>query len=98
MYVISGTPDAEIKSIVARKGLDHFFLEVHGSPVKKTIHVADILSRKAYSRGKCLFIGDALSDFEAAKFNRTHFKGVVPLGTPSIFPNDVSVCDAVHVG
>jgi phosphoglycolate phosphatase-like HAD superfamily hydrolase len=34
-YVVSGTPDAEIKLIVKRIKLDSYFREVHGSPGTK---------------------------------------------------------------
>ena len=31
-FVVSGTPSEEMRRIVQAKGLDRFFLEVHGSP------------------------------------------------------------------
>ena len=61
-FVVSGTPDEEIKFIVEKRNLSPYFLEMHGSPRKKDEIVKDIAEQYGYKLGDCLFIGDAMTD------------------------------------
>jgi HAD superfamily hydrolase (TIGR01549 family) len=94
-FVVSGTPGEEMRLIVARKGLAPFFTEVHGSPLAKPAIVADLLARYGFQPERCLFIGDALADYQAALAHGMRFLGIVPEGTASIFPPGVSTSTAV---
>ncbi|MEN8136788.1 MAG: HAD-IA family hydrolase [Thermodesulfobacteriota bacterium] len=85
-FVVSGTPDLEIKLIVKRKNLESYFNEVHGSPRHKEEIVAEILHKTNFSPPRCLFIGDAMSDYDAARITGTNFLGIVPKGGNSPFP------------
>jgi phosphoglycolate phosphatase-like HAD superfamily hydrolase len=67
--------------------LTRFFAEAHGSPCSKESIVRELLERHAWPPGELLFIGDAMSDFEAASTTGVRFVGRVPEGTPSMFPN-----------
>jgi len=87
LYLVSGTPEAEMIEISERKGFSLYFDEIHGSPAKKWDIVADILLRKCHDPGKCIFLGDAMSDHEAAWRNGMHFIGIVPKGATSVFPD-----------
>lgn len=71
--VASGTPDAELQSIVKERKIGGWFHEVHGSPTKKAEIVEDVLSRKGYDRADCLFFGDASTDHEAARVTKLDF-------------------------
>ncbi len=90
-FVASGTPDDEIKLIVEKKDLSQYFLEVHGSPRKKEEIVQDVLERYGYDPGQCLFIGDAMTDYEAAQKCRTQFLGIVQNGHDTPFPVETIV-------
>lgn len=94
-YVVSGTPHDEINLIVKRKKLDHFFIEVHGSPRKKWEISQDLLDRKGYDPLNCIFIGDSFSDYQAAQKTGMQFLGIVPEGSSSPFPKDTKVSDKV---
>ncbi|MDD2466769.1 MAG: HAD family hydrolase [Desulfobulbus sp.] len=96
-FVVSGTPEEEMRTIVDRKQLSSFFLEVHGSPRVKSEIVADILHRHQLQSDQCLFIGDALADYRAAQNNGLRFLGIVPLGQPSIFPETVTTSACVQL-
>jgi HAD superfamily hydrolase (TIGR01549 family) len=85
-FVISGTPDGEIKYIIQKRGLSDYFKEVHGSPKGKVEILADILVRFSYKKTDCLFIGDALSDYEAAKVIGINFIGIAVEPGKSVFP------------
>jgi phosphoglycolate phosphatase-like HAD superfamily hydrolase len=86
LYVVSGTPEDELRDIVRHRGLDSFFAEVHGTPRSKPEIVGDILARHGYSPERCMFVGDAQTDFAAAQECGLHFAGVVPPGSASPFP------------
>jgi len=88
MFVISGTPEDELLEISNRRNLSHYFRRVLGSPVHKAEHVENLLHEFDLNRTHCVFIGDALTDLEAAEKTGTHFigiQGMVP------FPDSVTV-------
>lgn len=90
-FVVSGTPQEEMELIVRRKGLEEFFVEVHGSPRTKTEIVRQLLAAHRLDPAGVLFLGDAMADYEAAAAAGTAFVGRVPPGHPSIFPAEVPV-------
>ena len=96
-FVVSGTPVAEMCDIVERKGLSPYFNEVHGSPQVKAVIVADILTRHQLAPDRCLFIGDALADYQAAQSNGLHFLGIVPQGEVSRFPVGLATSAVVRL-
>jgi len=96
-YVVSGTPHDEINLIVKRKKLGHFFIEVHGSPRKKWEISQNLLDRKGYDPLNCIFIGDSLSDYQAAQKTGMQFLGIVPEDSPSPFPRDTMVSVNVFI-
>ena len=90
-YVVSGTPEEEVRHIVAARELTRFFVEVYGAPRKKYDIVAGILDQAGYEPVKCLFLGDAMTDFEAAEKAGTQFIGIVSDVSLSPFPLEVVV-------
>jgi HAD superfamily hydrolase (TIGR01549 family) len=97
LYIVSATPDEEINKIVELKGLKDLFISIHGSPKSKSNIVNEILSKNTFNPNRCLFIGDALSDYEAANYNNLLFLGVVNESNHSIFPNNVIVTSRVEI-
>jgi phosphoglycolate phosphatase-like HAD superfamily hydrolase len=75
LFIISATPHEEINKIVKAKGLDPYFSGVFGSPSQKHVWVNMIIDEKKLERQKVLFVGDAMSDFEAARKNNICFIG-----------------------
>ena len=96
-FVVSGTPAEEMRRIVQAKGLDRFFLEVHGSPQAKAAIIREILARHRFTPDRCLFVGDALADYRAARDTGLHFLGIVPEGATSLFPEGTPCSAAVHL-
>lgn len=94
-FVVSGTPHEEIRLVVEKRDLVPFFMEVHGSPRKKPEIVQDIAARYAYQLKDCLFIGDAMTDFEAARACGTDFLGIVANQDQSPFPQGTWVSEKV---
>jgi len=97
-YVVSGTPQEEIDFIVRQKDLLKYFAEIHGSPRKKWDIISEILDRKKYIPNRCLFIGDAMSDYEAARRTGTQFLGIVSDKSNVPFPEGTAVSEYVYVG
>ncbi len=96
-FVVSGTPAQEMRDIVQRKGLAVYFTEVHGSPEVKAAIISDVLKRYAFYADQCLFIGDALADYRAARDTGLHFLGIVPQGKHSIFAEGVTTSASVQL-
>lgn len=91
LFVASGTPEAELNTIVARRGLAPYFTAVRGSPAPKQKLIADILSGHALVAERVLMIGDALIDYQSARINNVSFLGRVRPGDKNPFPEHVKV-------
>jgi HAD superfamily hydrolase (TIGR01549 family) len=96
-FVVSGTPEEEIQFIVRKKNLCDYFNEVHGSPKKKWDITNDILKRKKLNPDNCIFVGDSISDYQAAEYNGMHFLGIVPSIINSIFPSGTNINKEVNL-
>lgn len=66
MYIVSGTPDYEIKEIVKKQKLNKYFLKILGSPRAKKELIEEVLISKNYQREEVIFIGDSINDYEGA--------------------------------
>ena len=91
LFVASGTPEAELNTIVARRGLARYFKAVRGSPAPKQKLIADILSGHALAAERVLMIGDALIDYQSARINNVSFIGRVRPGDKNPFPDHVDI-------
>lgn len=86
MFIISGTPKEELRRITARRRMDGYFVEVHGSPPSKVPIVRDLLERYRLAGERVLFVGDSTTDHEAASATGLAFLGRVAPGDPDPFP------------
>lgn len=91
LYVVSGTPQDELRRIAQRRGLDGYFATVFGSPRVKPDIVGDELSRIGVQADRVLFVGDSLTDYDCAVTVGTRFLGRVPPWRQSRFPDDTEV-------
>jgi len=76
VFVISGTPEDELRHIIVRRKMSGYFQEILGSPTRKPEHIRKLLTRYRLFPEHCLFVGDALTDFNAAKETGLHFIGI----------------------
>ncbi len=72
-FIVSATPIEEIQEITKEKNIDKYFQEVFGSPQNKIEWGKYILDSYKIQSDETLFIGDALSDYTAAKENHMNF-------------------------
>ena len=68
-YISTGTPKNEIEIILKNKRIRKFFKAVYGSPTKKDLHIKEIIQQNRYLKSNIIFIGDAISDRDAALNN-----------------------------
>ena len=73
--VVSGSDQEELRDVCKDREIDHFFLEILGSPASKESTIALLLSKMGWGRKSCLFIGDSINDFDAARANGIDFIG-----------------------
>ena len=86
-YIISGTPQEEIEKIVYNRGLGKYFKGVYGSPTDKVFWVKKIIAEEKLKRETAIFVGDAMSDYKAAKENHLEFVGRITDDNKDIFEN-----------
>jgi phosphoglycolate phosphatase-like HAD superfamily hydrolase len=73
LVVASGTPEIELNEIMMSRGIDHLFNEIHGSPKQKSGIIENTIKKGKFSIEDCLFIGDASTDYDAAKAHDLDF-------------------------
>ncbi len=77
VFVISGTPEEELLTILERRKMQEYFHEVLGSPIKKVPHIKVLLGKYQLNPKQCFFIGDAMTDYNAAKDTGLKFIGII---------------------
>ncbi len=76
LYVCSGTPQVELQNILQQRRLDIYFQGVYGTPPEKAVLLQTIVEKSHILPEATLMVGDAITDFEAAQKNCTHFYGI----------------------
>ncbi len=72
-YIISATPEAELKKIVDEMKLTPLFKAVLGSPTSKVEHINKLVNENSIDIEKSVFIGDSINDFKAAEATNISF-------------------------
>lgn len=91
LFVVSGTPEEELKRILQKRHISHYFRAAFGSPAKKGEILRDILESGGYRPGQMLMVGDSLLDMEGAHEAGICFLGRAAALPDNIFPPDVPV-------
>jgi phosphoglycolate phosphatase-like HAD superfamily hydrolase len=95
-YLLSATPEHELREIVARRDLAGYFDEVIGSPPDKVTGLGQLLSRHGHQADRTVMIGDSYNDYRAARSNGTGFIGITADPAASPFPTDVATTIDLH--
>ena len=90
-FICTGTPEIEILEIAERKGISHFFQHLYGSPKTKTEIIDMILTQTSVNKEKCIFFGDAMTDYKAAKSCNIPFIGIK--NTDTKFPSGTALIE-----
>ena len=67
LFISTGTPTNEIKQILSARDIAEYFIGIHGSPEKKSLHITKIISKYNYHPDELISYGDANTDINAAK-------------------------------
>ena len=67
LYIASGSPEGELREIVARRSIARYFKGVYGFPSNKISICRMIMQEAKLLPENVVFIGDAMSDWNAAK-------------------------------
>ncbi|QTF94344.1 MAG: HAD family hydrolase [Halomonas sp. BM-2019] len=67
LYLLSATPEHELRAIVARRDLARYFREVVGSPPDKVTGLRNLLARHQHAPRDTAMIGDSYNDYRAAR-------------------------------
>jgi beta-phosphoglucomutase-like phosphatase (HAD superfamily) len=65
-FVVSGTPEEELIEIISKRNAEGFFDDICGAPATKTENVKKLIDKFKLNAEKCVFIGDAQTDKDAA--------------------------------
>jgi phosphoglycolate phosphatase-like HAD superfamily hydrolase len=93
VFVVSGTPQGELRTIIERRGMAAYFTSTHGSPRHKGPIVTDLLLQHQLSGPDCLFVGDAMTDYKAAAETSLQFIGRVGAGDHNPFPESTTIIE-----
>ena len=86
-FITTGTPQEEVEEIVRRRKISYLFKKIYGAPTGKAEAVVDILKEENIGPGEALYIGDAMSDYNAAMKNLIHFVARIDKNSEPIFKN-----------
>jgi len=73
LFVVSGSDEAELRGIIAERGVAPYFVECVGSPVEKAENVRRLIKRHCLETYETVLVGDSTNDLEAAEANGIGF-------------------------
>ena len=85
LYIVSATPEDEMREIARRRNLTKYFVRVYGSPKTKAGCIREILAETGAAPEEALFVGDAPNDWDAAHETGVRFVARIPPGDPNRF-------------
>lgn len=74
-HIVSGAEHNELTNLCKYFELDTHFISINGSPTKKDILVKNVIEKYDYQKEEVILIGDAITDYNAAKTNAIKFYG-----------------------
>lgn len=76
MFIVSITPEEEVRYIAQQRDIADLFVEIVGSPRGKGENLQYLLKRYSLAGERAVFFGDAVGDYRAAIENGVTFVGV----------------------
>lgn len=89
VFIVSGTPEAELKEIVMRRNLDCYVRGSFGSPRTKDVLLREVLGVEGLGASELMFVGDSMTDYTACMSIGANFVGRVPSGLANPFPHSI---------
>jgi HAD superfamily hydrolase (TIGR01549 family) len=91
-FIISATPQNEMRAILQMKKIDSYFIKVLGSPAQKDYNIKLILNDFKLGVSEVCYIGDSINDYNAALSTGIKFIGLCSLNH-NPFPTSVLTID-----
>lgn len=85
LYIVSGIPDKELREILDRRQMNKYFIKVYGASRSKEEWLKMIIEENDIDTKELLFVGDALSDYQAGIAVKVRFIGRI-IGDRVSFP------------
>jgi len=85
VFLLSATPHDELLLILELRKLSPYFTEVYGAPNEKKTAGLEIINRYNFKHENLIFIGDSISDCQAAKSMGVPFLGRLTQGNDQSF-------------
>ncbi|NPE27418.1 HAD family hydrolase [Methanococcoides sp. SA1] len=82
IYIASGSPQDELRSIIEKRGIGEYFTGVYGTPKSKPDIITAILEEMNINFKDAIFIGDAMTDYDSAKETNIDFIARINGQTP----------------
>jgi len=74
-HIVSGAEHEELQNLCDHFNLSNYFITIEGSPTQKSVLVSGIIKKYKYKNAETMLIGDAMTDYNAAKNNNIKFYG-----------------------
>lgn len=87
LFVASGSDQNELREVMRLRKLDNYFVDIFGSPKKKS----DIVAGITVDYPQAIMIGDAMSDFQAAQSSNIEFLFMAEYSTNSSMRLDTTL-------
>jgi HAD superfamily hydrolase (TIGR01549 family) len=91
MFVASGTPHEELILIIEKRGMKEYFSGVYGIPDTKAQILMKIIEKLGITPDELVMVGDAMSDFLAAKEVKARFIGRTTNGDDTFVGKNVRI-------
>ena len=98
LFVASATPEAELRAILEGRGIARLFKGIYGAPTTKADILQHIRRTHHWEARELIFVGDALSEHQAAAECGVPFVGRVENGQESPFPEDGPLATVTDLG
>ncbi|CCK80312.1 HAD-superfamily hydrolase, subfamily IA, variant 1 [Desulfobacula toluolica Tol2] len=72
-FVVTGTPQEDINWIINKLDIQSMFFGVYGAPKTKIEILSNLIEKYDLKPESCLMVGDALTDYNAAKKTKINF-------------------------
>lgn len=96
-YLLSATPQAELRRIMEQRGYNGLFEDIIGAPPDKVNGLLNLMTRYNYCPERTVMVGDSYNDYRAARSNGTHFLGIIAEdATHSPFPGSTLTTPDLH--
>ena len=91
LYVASGTPENELHRIMKARNMSYYFKGAYGTPEQKPSIIRKVISLHNITPDRLIMVGDAMSDYLAAKETGVRFIGRAEPGNNPFPDNGVQI-------